>query len=60
MIWLKCCQRCGGDLYLEKDDFGAFVACFQCGAYEAQFDAEVEEGSVAEAMEDVIARRLSA
>ena len=60
MVWLKCCERCGGDLYFEKDGFGAFVACFQCGAYAAQFDAEVEESSVSEAMEDVIAQRTSA
>ena len=60
MVWLKCCKRCGGDLYFEKDDFGAFVVCFQCGVYTVQFDAEVEESSVSEAMEDVIAQRLSA
>ena len=31
MIWLKACQRCGGDLFREADDFGSFWLCLQCG-----------------------------
>ncbi len=31
-IKMKSCQRCGGDLSLERDQYGAYVACIQCGA----------------------------
>src|SRR3990172_8824518 len=31
MYWLKACPRCRGDLHEEKDFFGAYVACIQCG-----------------------------
>ena len=31
MFWLKACPRCHGDLYLEEDIFGSYVACLQCG-----------------------------
>jgi hypothetical protein len=28
----KACKRCGGDLSLECDIYGAYVQCIQCGA----------------------------
>ena len=31
MFWLKCCPRCEGDLYEDKDTYGRYVACLQCG-----------------------------
>ena len=31
-VWLKGCVRCRGDLSLERDQYGAYVACLQCGA----------------------------
>lgn len=31
MIWFKSCRRCGGDLSLEKDDYGSYMLCIQCG-----------------------------
>ena len=31
MYWLKACRRCRGDLHEEKDVYGAYVACIQCG-----------------------------
>lgn len=31
MYWLKACPRCVGDLRAEKDIYGAYVACIQCG-----------------------------
>ena len=31
MYWLKACPRCRGDLHEEKDVYGAYVACIQCG-----------------------------
>lgn len=31
MFWLKNCPRCSGDIYAEKDTFGPYIACVQCG-----------------------------
>lgn len=31
MVWFKQCKKCHGDLYLESDRYGAYVACIQCG-----------------------------
>jgi hypothetical protein len=31
MYWLKACPRCRGDLHDEKDFYGAYVGCIQCG-----------------------------
>jgi len=32
MIKTNACRRCGGDLALERDQFGSYVSCIQCGA----------------------------
>ena len=31
MFWFKECPRCSGDLYQDRDQYGSFVTCFQCG-----------------------------
>ena len=31
-IRTKACTRCGGDLSLERDKYGTYVECIQCGA----------------------------
>ncbi len=31
MFWLKCCPRCKGDLFEQRDQFGSFFTCIQCG-----------------------------
>ena len=31
MYWLKACPRCRGDLHEERDFYGVYVACIQCG-----------------------------
>ncbi|MCH7552833.1 MAG: hypothetical protein IIC82_02395 [Chloroflexi bacterium] len=31
MLFLKSCPRCQGDMYLEKDSYGSFHQCLQCG-----------------------------
>jgi DNA-directed RNA polymerase subunit M/transcription elongation factor TFIIS len=31
MYWLRACPRCQGDLHAEEDQYGAYVACIQCG-----------------------------
>ena len=39
MFWLKGCPRCHGDLFRERDQYGWYVFCLQCGHYLS----EVEE-----------------
>ena len=31
-IMTRACKRCGGDLSLERDQYGTYVECIQCGA----------------------------
>ena len=31
MIYLKSCVRCGGDVHVNSDLYGAFATCVQCG-----------------------------
>ena len=34
MVWFKCCPRCTtGDLSEERDQYGKYVICLQCGYY---------------------------
>ena len=37
LIKSKGCQRCGGDLFLEQDEYGTYVSCIQCGAVHAEY-----------------------
>ena len=34
MLYLKSCSKCHGDMYLDKDLFGSFRQCLQCGKIE--------------------------
>ncbi|MDO8628851.1 MAG: hypothetical protein Q7R41_00010 [Phycisphaerales bacterium] len=31
MMYLRACFRCGGDVFLDRDTYGAFFKCLQCG-----------------------------
>ena len=31
MIKFKSCPKCSGDLYLNRDCYGSYLNCFQCG-----------------------------
>ncbi len=31
MIKLKACPKCHGDLLLERDQYGSYMNCLQCG-----------------------------
>ena len=31
MFWLKSCPRCRGDLFQNRDHYGWYVSCLQCG-----------------------------
>ena len=32
LVRIKACKRCGGDLSLERDKYGTYMECIQCGA----------------------------
>ena len=34
MIYLRSCPRCKGDIYPNKDIYGAYKECLQCGYIE--------------------------
>ena len=34
MLYLKSCPKCRGDMYLERDNFGSYRQCLQCGKTE--------------------------
>jgi ribosomal protein S27E len=60
MVWLKSCQRCGGDLYEETDHFGSYVSCFQCGSSVVEPEAGTAFGDVVESLDMVDAQAKSA
>lgn len=31
MFLLKACPRCRGDIYVDRDSYGSFLHCMQCG-----------------------------
>jgi len=31
MFFFKACPKCQGDMYVDRDRYGAFVECLQCG-----------------------------
>ncbi|MGH2460905.1 MAG: hypothetical protein ACRDIY_18775 [Chloroflexota bacterium] len=31
MVYLKCCPRCRGDLFTERDYRDRYITCLQCG-----------------------------
>ncbi len=31
MFYFKGCPKCKGDVYVEKDSFGTYRKCLQCG-----------------------------
>ena len=32
LVKTRACKRCGGDLSLERDWYGTYLECIQCGA----------------------------
>lgn len=41
-VWLKGCPRCNGDLTPDRDRYGNYIYCIQCGYYLT----ETEEATV--------------
>ena len=33
MVWIRCCPRCNGDLQDNRDIYGNYFVCIQCGYY---------------------------
>lgn len=31
MLYLKACTKCKGDVHLDRDSWGAYLQCLQCG-----------------------------
>lgn len=31
MLYSKACPRCSGDIKLDRDNFGVYAKCLQCG-----------------------------
>ncbi len=31
MFYFKACPKCQGDMYLERDAYGSYRKCIQCG-----------------------------
>ena len=44
MLFLKGCSRCLGDLYQERDIYGNYIVCLQCGYYLPDFEVMKIEG----------------
>ena len=42
MIYFKACQRCGGDMRLSGDYYGAYRQCLQCGHMVDEQDARLK------------------
>jgi hypothetical protein len=36
MFWLRGCPRCNGDLYEDRDKYGRYVSCVQCGYHRSE------------------------
>ncbi len=43
MVWLKECPRCQGDLFLDRDHYGEFKTCVQCGYMKDLVEANANE-----------------
>lgn len=53
MFYLKGCTKCQGDLTLEKDAYGDFLKCMQCGTL---IEVQVEVYSPGSLMKNTRAR----
>ena len=38
LVKTKACKRCRGDLSLERDRYGTYMECIQCGAIYSKSD----------------------
>jgi len=45
-IRFKACRKCGGDLSLEQDRYGAYLQCIQCGAVWNEVDVRIPHAPI--------------
>jgi hypothetical protein len=38
MVWIRCCPRCKGDVQDNRDTYGNYFVCVQCGYYLTNFE----------------------
>lgn len=51
MMYLRACFRCCGDVLLDRDTYGAFFKCLQCG-FARDVPSRDERAQMAVAMAD--------
>ncbi len=56
-LYFKTCPWCRGDLYMDKDCYGVFATCLQCGRI---FESHNPLPSLVEAGADSDSRRVAA
>ena len=44
MLYTKACPRCSGDIKLDRDNYGVYAKCLQCG-FNRDFKTRREAGS---------------
>ena len=58
MIYFKACHRCQGDMLLERDRYGQYVQCIQCG-YETDSVQQAQARRVTVNVDAVVANILA-
>ena len=48
MIFFKACPKCQGDLYFDRDVYGLFFKCIQCGFMKDSTTDREEDANVAQ------------
>lgn len=55
-MWqLKGCARCGGDVYINRDEYGWYVQCLQCGYHSELVNIEEARKQMPKETEEVTA-----
>ena len=42
MFWFKLCPRCFGDLSEDRDYYGKFITCMQCGYHQDVVETKID------------------
>lgn len=55
MINFKCCPKCSGDVLLERDSYGWYEQCIQCGYLrDLQSMVDIEKSSTKVSKNDAV------
>ena len=52
MVQLKACPKCRGDILLDRDMYGSYLKCLQCGSLKDIVEAYEQAGAEAESEQD--------